>query len=204
MPLTVVKTLQFLTDLEGLADVGDSADITVVRDATGNPTGSLEWLVDATGTERARRPSTGQTWETWGVPPGSIVTDLQITGFDYINWNSITSSSTISIRIVDSAGATVHSAGDLINLGLTMTPTGTPWKVAGAGPSRAVNASKQASTTDVRFEITNSANGSTGGDMGMDNIALLITYASGGPPPAPGTIAPLGMFDSGLRPIGWF
>lgn len=178
---TVDKTWVFASDNEGLADVGDTA-VTVTHDAAGNPGGSLEFVGNSGGThERARRASTGQSWETWGVPSGATVTDVQIISFDSRKWAVVAATGqTVQMRIVDSAGNTVHSAGDLINLGLG-TGTDGGWVNQGAGTSRAVDSAKQASTTDVRLEVElTHGSASNTWDTGFDNILLRMTYTEGG------------------------
>jgi hypothetical protein len=179
---TVDKTWVFAADNEGLVDEGVSA-WTINHDAAGNPGGSIEFGADSlNGTiqEKARRSSTGETWETWGVPTGQVVTDLQVVSWDYRCW-SITNvtSYTFKMRVVDSAGATVHSAGELVDLSLTLAMGS--WQAGGAGTSRAVDAAEQASTTDVRLEIDGTVVLSTTNvaDVGLDNILLRMTYAAG-------------------------
>src|SRR5437870_3890736 len=110
---TVTKTWVFASDNEGLADVGDDANLTVQHDTAGNPGGSLEFVGAATGAhaERARKATTGETWQTWGVPAGATVTNVQVSSWDFNLWSNQTSHR-FRIRIVDSAGASVHSAGD--------------------------------------------------------------------------------------------
>lgn len=179
---TVDKTWDFPADAMGLADVGDSA-ITVVWDGgagavSGN--GSLEFTGAATGvTERARRASTGETWETWGVPPGSTVTDVQLQQAYKRRWDGSAPTAALAMRIVDSAAASVHSAGDILTVAAATGADGA-WVAQGVGTSRAVDSGKQASTTDVRLEvqITSGAPNSTL-DFGVDAITLRITYTAG-------------------------
>lgn len=175
---TVDKTWVFAADNEGLADVGDSA-ITLAHDTAGNPGGSLEFLGAATGTtERARKAATGETWETWGVPAGSTVTDVQVISWDKRHWGGAVTQ-TLKMRVVDSAAASVHSAGDLVNAALGSGVDGA-WAPQGAGTSRAVDAGKQASTTDVRLEVQcDISAASSSFDLGIDNILLRITYTTG-------------------------
>lgn len=187
---TVDKTWVFASDNEGLADVGDSA-WTINHDTAGNPGGSLEYGADTlsgTVTERARRATTGETWETWGVPAGSTVTDVQVISFDSRDWQggSGTTSFTVKARVVNSSAATVHSAGDLYNAAVNATNV---WSANGAGTSRAVDASYQASTTDVRLEVevTVVKSASSVTDLGLDNILLRITYTAGGATTLPRT-----------------
>lgn len=190
---TVDKTWVFLADNEGLTDVGDSA-VSVVHDVGGNPGGSLEFTGGATGlTERARRPATGQTWETWGVPASSTVTDVQVISWDSRKWSGSNPASTIKIRVVGSGAASVHTAGDLVSTALG-SGADVAWVANGAGTSRAVDVGSQPSTTDVRLEVQNDlASAVTAHDLGVDNILLRITYTAGGGAPAPRMLGTLGV-----------
>lgn len=177
---TVTKTWSFTSDAEGLADVGDSA-ITFQKDP-GDP--SVHFAGDNSGTtERGRRASTGETWETWGVPAGATVTDISVTDYSTRKWAVVAGQSpTLKIRVVDSSGASVHSAGDLVNQNLGTGQDGS-W-VPQSGTSRAVDSGKQASTTDVRLEIQmDFSSASANWDVGVDEISIQITYTGGPTPP---------------------
>lgn len=177
---TVDKTWSFAADNESLADAGVSA-ISVVHDTGGNPGGSLEFTGGVSGTtETARKVSTADTWETWGVPSGGTVTDVTVTTIDSRLWGGLgTRTGTLSVRIVDSSAASVHSAGDIYTRAIGTAADGA-W-VTAAGTSRAVDAGKQTSTTSVRLEIqlTISAIDSSY-DLGVDNLTVRITYTAGG------------------------
>lgn len=179
---TVDKTWSFAADNESLADAGVSA-ISVVHDSGGNPGGSLEFTGAASGTtETARKVSTADTWETWGVSSGATVDSVQIISFDSRIWNEGAPgrTGTLTMRIVNSSATTVHSAGDIASRSLAAAADGA-WVSSGAGTSRAVDASYQASTTSVRLEVQLTISGaSTGYDLGVDNILLRITYTAGG------------------------
>lgn len=186
---TVDKTWVFLADNEGLVDVGDSATLASNWSAAdGNPLGDLEWQASTGGaqttTERARRAATGQTWQTWGVPAGSIVTSVQVVSWDYLLW----AASSVSAfrnrwRIVNSSGTTVHSAGELVDDAVNHVPDGGTPHAGAAGTSRNVDSSFQASTTDVRFEqeVGFTSGGTPSVDYENDNVLLRITYQAGGP-----------------------
>ena len=182
---TVVKTWVFAADAEGLADVGDSAPMAVAWVASdGDPAGSLEWLQSSNGSasDRARRAGTGQTWETWGVPAGATVTDVQITAWDYLVWGmAAISAMRLRMRILDSGGTTIHAAGELLDDTTTHSADGGTPHAGAAGTSRAVDAGKQASTTDVRLELEFgvTASGTPNVDYEQDNIQLTITYTVG-------------------------
>jgi hypothetical protein len=206
---TVTKTWVFASDNEELADGGNHANITLNHDTAGNPGGSMDFVTDdvalTNAIEFARASSTTPTWETWGVPAGAIVTDVQITGYDWRQWGvaaRITSHG-YKMRVVDSAGATVHSAGDLVATDPSTNVDHVSWQSVGAGTSRAVDAGKQASTTQVRLEveyrITRVATGTDLCDVGFDNIELTITYEI-----AVIHNAPVGMFDPGIDSRAWW
>lgn len=177
---TVDKTWVFAADNEGLADVGDSA-ISVAHDTAGNPGGSLEFLGAASGlTERARRASTGETWETWGVPSGSTVTSVQVISWDKRHWDGGGQTPRFRMRVVGSGGTTVHTAGELVDTTFGSGADGA-WSSQGAGTSRAVDAGSQPSTTDVRLEVQVDINpAGVSFDHGIDNILLRMTYTAGG------------------------
>lgn len=193
---TVNKTWDFAADNQGLADAGVGS-IVVQHDTGGNPGGSLEFVGGATGTtERAVKATTGETWETWLVPAGAIVTDVQITAIDYRVWaNPNARTITLGARVVGSGGSTVHTAGDL----LAQAMSGAAWNTV-SGPSRAVDAGSQPSNTDVRLELqytTNVADGNV--DVGVDNITLTITYT-----PAAGGAAPKTVVVTVPAGSGWW
>ena len=183
---TVTKTFSFLTDAEGLADQAVSGVVFAHEAGDGNPLGSVKFTQATksfTHTERARRNTTGETWETWGVPAGNIVTAVQITSRaeKTASVTKLTSHS-ISMRVVDSAGVSVHPAGDLVAAVNPGTTVDTLWQTITTGTvQRAVDAAKQASSTDVRLELEYSVTTGAGGggaavDQRFDQIVLTITH----------------------------
>lgn len=181
---TVTRTWAFAADAEGL-EAQLASGIAVAFVDNGSPAGSLGFnqiQKSAVETELARRTATGETWEDWGVPAGAVVTHVQITGYDerLATATKLTSHS-LKARVVDSAGASVHSAGELLDLALD-TDVEVAWQTGQAGGSqRAVDSAKQASNTDVRLELewavtTSGGGGNANVDQRLDNIALQITY----------------------------
>ena len=87
---------------------------------------------------------------------------------------------TFRLRIINSSGNTVHSAGDLIDLNQTGIGglIDISWVTAGPETSRNVDTSYQDRLTDVRFELDYEidVSGSTTVDVGWDEIQLEITY----------------------------
>lgn len=186
---TVVKTWAFASDAEGLADAGNTANLTFAAETgDGNPAGSVKLTTGTKGqtlTEFARRATTGETWETWGVPSGGTVTAVQVTAWsERLVANTKLSSHSLKARVIGSGGTTVHSVGDALDAALGTTTDAT-WQAGTAGSSRAVDAGSQASTTDVRLELeytvtTSGGGGSANVDQRFDQIALTITYTPGG------------------------
>lgn len=190
---TGTKTWAFAADAEGLTDAGNAANLTFAAHAgDGNPADSVKFTTPTKGqtmTEFARRSGTGETWETWGIPSGATVTDVQITAWnEKLRANTKLSSHSVKARIIGSGGSSVHSAGDLLDASLG-TAIDSSWQSGAAGTSRAVDAGNQASTTDVRLEleytvVTSGGGGSANVDQGFDQIQLTVTYS----PPPSGTI----------------
>lgn len=186
---TVVKTWTFVSTTEGLADAGNSATLTFAAEtSTGNPTNSVKFSFNtknASATEFARNASTGETWETWGVPAGGTVTSIQVTAWSEITGPGLfgVTVNNFSARIISSTGTSVTSgAGDIITTTAMGTTDDTAWTVQSAGSSRAVNSASQASTTDVRLELQQAV--TTSGALGIllqeyDQIELTITYTPG-------------------------
>lgn len=182
---SVTKTWTFASGAEGLADAGNSAVTFAAQAGDGNPADSVKFTQgtkSVTHTEFARRATTGETWETWGVPAGATVTDVQVTAWsERLVSNTKLSSHSIKARIIDSGGASVHAAGDLLDVALGTT-TDASWQAGAAGTQRAVDSAKQASTTDVRLELeygvtTSGGGGSANVDQRFDQIELTITYS---------------------------
>lgn len=187
---TVTKTWSFASDNEGLDDAGNAAGIAVAFQGADSQSGSggcLRWNMTTKGqtqTEFARRATTGETWESWGVPAGATVTTVQVTAwYEKLQAKVKLSSHSFAARVIGSGGATVHSAGDLIS-GAQDTNVDAAWQARGAGTARAVDSGSQASTTDVRLELeytitTSGGGGSANEDWRVDEIALEITYTAG-------------------------
>lgn len=186
---TASRTYVFLSNAEGFADVGDDANWGAAWSASdGNPLGSLEWIKGALslGAHSERARDTLQSWSAKfpGIPAGATITDVQVTGWDELSWNTGYSARQVRFRIVDSTGTTVHSAGELFDTGsgVAANNVGTP-SAKGAGTSRAVDASFQSAATQISFEIqvNVTASGTGNVDFEQDNIAVTVTYTLGGP-----------------------
>jgi hypothetical protein len=188
---TVAKTWDFTADAMGLADSGSDANLAFAWDATDRAVKFTCTAKSVTATELARRATTGETWETWGVPAGATVTGLQVTGWaKKLVSNTKLSSHTLVVSVVDPAGALVHAAaGDLLSTTLPTT-VDVGYVAQAAGPVVAVDAAYQASNTDVRLGLSYSVTTSGGGgsasvDQRFDAITLEIAYT----PPGGGAAA---------------
>ncbi len=179
---TGTKTWNFTGNAEGLADPGNHASVAFSFDATDNAvlfSTTVKSLTNAV--EFGRKSTTGETWETWGVPVGATVTNVQITAWqEKLVANSKLSAHSIKARIINSSGTTIHTAGDILDVALGTTLDAS-YQAGVAGTQRAVDASYQASTTDVRLELeytvtTLGGGGTAAVDQRFDVITLTITY----------------------------
>lgn len=188
---TISRTWVFSLNTETLADVGDSALLPVNWDSAaamlefGPATGA------ATDFERARGSLVaGQDMWTnvfHGLPSGSTVTSIQCTAWQYQQFQVTGLTSwRIRIRIVDTTGTIVHSAGELIDFtNNAPAVNGTPVTGAAPGTSRAIDPAYQAANTIVALELRYDRVGGAAQDVDFDNIAITLTYDP--PPIAPGT-----------------
>jgi hypothetical protein len=165
-----------------VADVGDSATLTAsISGVDGNPLPSLAWAAGViTGVCERARKTTGDSWETlFSIPANSLVTDIQVTDWDELNWTVITSRRA-RIRFVNDSFATVHSAGELFDVtGTPTNATGAP-VAKGVGTSRAVDAAFQASATSVRIEFELTATTISTLDLDQDNVDVSAIWVPAG------------------------
>ena len=221
---TTSKTWVFAADAEGLAEDGDSANIAFAWDgADGNAAGSIKFSTSATSiseTEQAKKTSTADTWETWGIPAGGVVTAIKFLGSDgkAILTADVFDVCTYRVRVVDSTGATI--AAELFTI--TYVGSSGGWVASGVGISQSVGGSHQASTTSVRLEVDGViGTGTTAGarSIGVDNISIEMTYTFaavnhylGMVPlhvpfdtgPTPLTLAGVGTLTPAVSPFGFF
>ena len=117
---------------------------------------------------------TGVTWETWGVPSGATVTNIQCNSLqdktDSLSGNF--TYLTTKLYVVNSSNVMVHSAGYLVVANIA--PSVSIWH-GDPTYSRAVDSSYQASSTQVRmvFDIT-----CVGGDWSLHNLKEYFTGLS--------------------------
>jgi hypothetical protein len=190
---TVTKTWSFTTDAMGLAASAGSTSISfgwVSADQAIQFTSALKNLASAFRV--AVRATTGETWETWGVPSGATVTTVQATAWNKrLAANTGLTAAQIQADLVASDGSLVYgAAGNLILTTLPTTPTATAYSAGAAGASLPISVAYQASTTDVRLQLRYTvSSGNTNNpsvDYRFDEIAVQITYTppTGGGPPA--------------------
>lgn len=185
---TITKSFVYLSDAEGLVDGANHAGIAFAFEGSdGSPAnGCLKFTTVqnslSQAKEYARRSSTGQTWETWGVPPGAEVTLVRITGWrQKVTGEAGLDNFTIKARIIDGSGVSVHSAGDLLNSDGVPWVLGS-WETKSAGALRTVDFLSQESTQDVRLEIewlVTTQIAGTSVDVRFDSFDLAITYDDG-------------------------
>jgi len=196
----VVKIFSFDTQ-NNWADGGNSGwiDFTWVND-TEKHVSFTHTKKNNTSTEYGRRSVTNdETWQTWGVPDGAVVTNVQIKwdggstpaykekteSYNQIDGHSI------KMRIIDSSGNCVHGTVNDVLIDHDGTILGTSADTGGynnvnqTGTQRAVGASWQDEDTYVRLELEymgdTKNNSSFALEQRFDEIRLVITY---GTPPS--------------------
>lgn len=186
---TVIKNFVFAADAEGLADKGTNANIAFAFEGSdGNPAGCIKFTTAtaslSSASESGLNPTTtGVTWQTWGVPPGSRVTALKLLGFQHRR-PSVTglTSYSLAMRIVDLNGNNV--SGSNLYSAVQGISQLTSWTSVGVQSSINTNNGQQISTRDVRLEVIATISTTTGTinvDLRVDEISLEITYT----PPQP-------------------
>ena len=167
---TVVKTF---TGGESLAESGLSADIDFGIGAAFS-FGTL--ISDLVSESEEGIQGVGDTWETWGVPPGAIVTAIEAV-YDRAITNSggrVTDSLVVA-KIINNSGVDITTNPIISN---TSRTAGTSIGVAGTG-QQAVLGSYQASNQGVRLYLINTvtSNSSTINWLySIDNLQITITY----------------------------
>lgn len=171
---TVVKSWTFDSDNEGLADAGTTTYMTFAwKSNDGHDANGCFELSDNAAEdylEYARKAATTDTWETWGVPAGATITNVQLSFWGKVEKSGTSSSGAISI--IASNGATIASLATIYNYAQTWTQI--------APASASVGASYQASTTPVRLQFYAYNTNNQSIYTWWDDLALTITYTGGG------------------------
>jgi len=184
---TVSRTFTFTSDLEGLQHLGPSADITASYNASdGDPSvGCLSAQLTgdlASSSGNIYNPSTGETWEDWGVPAGALVTDIQVTAYNHqFVENNLVTAFTCQMEVIDSYGNSVTSDDNQYILNDNIGINGFSWAAGGSGIQRSINSNRQDSDTDVRLKIILTMSALSGNIAGydLDTIQITLTYTTG-------------------------
>lgn len=170
---TVTKTWTFLTNANGWADVGDDAGEVFSFTDVGQQCVSFARPTSGTSSERGRT-GTGVTWETWGVPSGATVTSIVFLATCSRNTSTGFVSSSLQGRVLNSSNTTILDGGD----SLDSSVSGTSY-VNRSGVSRNINSSYQASTTNVKAEMTGvMQTTSTNRAIRINRVDIEITYST--------------------------
>lgn len=120
-----------------------------------------------------------ETWESWGVPAGKTVTQVELLTLNkkVVSGANLTGL-TYHMDIVTTGGTIIHSAGSLT---LTITDDrsidATYQVITPAVGARSVGATYQASATPVRLQITCVMTQTSGtADFRIDDVVLRITF----------------------------
>ena len=174
-------TVDFLTTDRGFVDAGISANVAFLWASANLAT----FTGSATEMEKARTGSL-QTWETWGVPVGAVITQIQLFSMQTSATWTPNAQIGLAFRLI-SFGNNICGVGqDLYNQNRT-----SPYSQITEGPFSTlnVNGSYKASNTPVQFEIEFAGGGfgspSVVFGTGVPRVATLnqlqlkITYLGG-------------------------
>lgn len=205
---TATKTWVFATGAESLADGANSSSITFAYlGSDGTPSsGCVRFTTTSKGllnaVEWGQKATTGETFETWGVPVASTVTAVRIS-----SWSEKTAAATkltgclVTVDIIGSDGTGLVNVCTGVDCGSTLDSS---WNSLAATSS--VTGLSLASTTDVRLRIsiditTSSGSGTASVDQRFDSIALEMTYTANAQSLAPAVLgAASGTVDPTLSP----
>jgi hypothetical protein len=182
---TVTKTFSFVSNAEGWASTGGTADTTLGWVASGGNTGGC-LSSRIFGRNKSADPLWFYegTWESMGVPTGATVTNIKLLGFDWrcSEWNVGNTTTQIRASLLMNSDATVQIAQLSTN---EPTVSGTTTYAAITGTIQSVGASYQASNTTVRLRfdiyLRSANNASAAVTLLMDNFSVEITYAVSNP-----------------------
>jgi hypothetical protein len=158
------------------SELGNSANI--VFDPNGSAYIFTSSTSDMSNEGEFGLQSSGETWETWGVPAGATVTGVELVTYDraITNTGGRVTDSLVEVDILNSAGSASVLSGVLLSN--TNRTTGSTAGATGAG-SRSVSGGSQASNTVVRLQFFNqlsSNSSSVTWSYSLDNLLLRITY----------------------------
>lgn len=185
---TLTRTFTFATNAEGFTanPAAPSGTSHTYSSSVGNPAGSLQ--TRTTGRNRSRTMSwwdwTG-TWQQLGVPAGSTVTAIQLTGAQTrcSEYNVGAASIIGPYELRDGGGGTL--LGTLWG-GRTVTSATTAWTATTAQAAVSVPAGYQDASSTIRIRLADQQatanNNSAAVTSHDDQVSLLITYTPAEPP----------------------
>lgn len=197
---TVTTIIDFLADLQGFTDMGQSTKVGCNwASGDGSPaSGSMAIRENESGTPPGTytetfRQTTPITWESfYTIPAGNSVQTVQLTGWrdkladlQVVGLTAISQS--LVIRMVDASGNAVLAA-DLLSASLPTSISG--WTTHGSGSAQTVNTTYQPSASNIYLEvfysITVTGNVLLIWSQLLDTLTFDVTYSEAvEPPPDP-------------------
>lgn len=168
---TVTKTF---TGGESLVEQNLSAEIDF---ASGSNFSFSTFTSDLSAESESAIQTAGDTWESWGVPVGAVVTAVEVVTYNrsISNIGTRVTANVTQAKIVDNSGVPVTASPLINNTTVVAVGAGT---VAGNG-QQAVYSGNQASNQPVRlalFQTIDSNSASVNWIFSLDDIEIEITY----------------------------
>lgn len=180
-----IKAWTWPSDLDGWGDAGLDANVSVGYGASGygGSGGCLDFnYASASATTFLERALSrdGETWESWGVPVGSVVTTVELVSLRYI----ITASSNVAVVRINAIGVRSGDVQvttlDLLH-GVPITLSAGTWSPLTAGFHEVVLDSYQSSATPVRlaFDLYGICSAPSSCDVQFDDVLVRVYYVPG-------------------------
>jgi hypothetical protein len=145
--------------------------------------GCVHFTTTGAGSQEGRGQTVGNTWESWGVPPGATVLTVQVLQwYSKVAQNTDLQSVTLDgIRLVDANGNRVYIGSDSVDNYVLNTTIDASWQAQGPGIPVSILLNSRPSNTPVQFVLDMTVVTSAGVsnvDVRLDTITLAITYSS--------------------------
>lgn len=192
---TIQKTVNFDSGAEGLVDLNDTDATSAFQSGDsqsgsggcyGITCGSKSVTVTNFCTQAPGNGGTNQTWEDWGVPPGSTITGMEVISYYWKVANNSKLSTFTDLELqVDTSLVAQNFLCNTGGLGTAITGWTAATITNGGMKSLTPVASNTAFNLLLYFGFTTSGGGGTAAvDIRIDTITYEITYTA---PTSPST-----------------
>lgn len=165
---------------QNLADSGGSSAITYARDATDVAAKFTCGTKSTSGTERARKATSGDTWASiFGIDEGCTITAAQLSAWQCKRVAvAKLSSQTLTVNLIDDTPTTLATLINALSLGIVADGS---YVDMSPGTNQTGLSISAANNVRLSIDLTMATSGSSGSasvDTRFDNFTVTITYDS--------------------------